>query len=637
MLLLAVVIAIVAMSISKTGTGGNGAINSSDQGKTGTRTIMVYMIGSDLESLQGAATDDLEEIERSGINLRDNNVLVYASGARHWQNGFTNGTTYQLTDSGFQEVDSSNSGSFNQPRTLSGFLSYAYNNFKTDLYDLFFWDHGNGPIIGFGYDEQSEETMLLSEIDQALRTSPFSSNNKLELVGFDACLMGTIEVASTFDEYADWFIGSQEVEPAYGWDWSFLGNVNTDLDSTTLARGIIDSYLAFYINEGLDFYDLSLSLINLSKLADAENSLSDLFSSVSASLDRGDFSSIANAMTQGRCFQCDEYDNSFDLVDLYSAVGNLRNAHSLEAASLLGKLDGLIAYQRTNMLGANGISIYYPYRTKSLVDQFLTLYDRINFSPEYRGFVRKAAGILTGSRLTDLDFKGKQLSLSKSPDGGRPTLSIDLGTKVLESYHQSRYIIFKDAGEGYYSPVFSSSDTTLSNDGVLSANLYQNEFNLINNDDGTKAPIIATEAERREGFVIYRSAALLTAFGESFANWQNKLVFFLIKVDDDNPKGIIVGVIPAANIEDPASTKESINLAEWDTIQFVNSKYKIFDTNGDYTWDWQNSESITGWEVPGDSSFSIELSDLENSSDYYCLFVITDTQGNTYTTDMVKV
>ncbi len=63
---------------------------------------------------------------------------------------------------------------------------------------------------GFGYDEMYPDDMLsLSQIGNALSDSGI----KFDIVGFDACLMGTIETAYMLEPYADYLVASEEYEP----------------------------------------------------------------------------------------------------------------------------------------------------------------------------------------------------------------------------------------------------------------------------------------------------------------------------------------------------------------------------------------------------------------------------------------
>jgi len=45
-------------------------------------------------------------------------------------------------------------------------------------------------------------------------------NKKFELLGFDACLMGNIETVSSLNQFANWYIGSEEQEPGHGWNYT---------------------------------------------------------------------------------------------------------------------------------------------------------------------------------------------------------------------------------------------------------------------------------------------------------------------------------------------------------------------------------------------------------------------------------
>ena len=58
-------------------------------------TLMVYMIGSDLESRNGMATADLNEMVYSGLNNNKVNVIVETGGCRRWRNSVINAKKLQ--------------------------------------------------------------------------------------------------------------------------------------------------------------------------------------------------------------------------------------------------------------------------------------------------------------------------------------------------------------------------------------------------------------------------------------------------------------------------------------------------------------------------------------------------------------
>ena len=73
-----------------------------------------------------------------------------------------------------------------------------------------------------------------------------NGENKLDIVGFDACLMSTIEVVEAVAPYSDIMIGSEILEPGNGWDYSFL-QLLVDNPTTTpeqLGAKIVDTFVA---------------------------------------------------------------------------------------------------------------------------------------------------------------------------------------------------------------------------------------------------------------------------------------------------------------------------------------------------------------------------------------------------------
>ena len=51
-----------------------------------TRTIMIYMSGSDLESKAGAATSDINAIIPNEVDLSSLNIILYTGGSTTWHN-----------------------------------------------------------------------------------------------------------------------------------------------------------------------------------------------------------------------------------------------------------------------------------------------------------------------------------------------------------------------------------------------------------------------------------------------------------------------------------------------------------------------------------------------------------------------
>lgn len=245
-----------------------------------TRAIYWYMCGSDLESEHGAATDDLAEMME--VTLPDHvKVIIQTGGASEWQNNTMDASKIQrwLYDSeGMYLIDEQPIANMGDPQTLTDFLAYATDNYPADRTAVILWDHGGGSVNGVCADELYEfDALELPELYTAFRDvwQPDESDPALELIGFDACLMATVDVADTFREFAHYMVASEETEPGNGWLYSgWLSALAEDpsMEGDELGKAICDAYYEGCVEE--ETADLAtLSLTDLSKI----NSLLDAY------------------------------------------------------------------------------------------------------------------------------------------------------------------------------------------------------------------------------------------------------------------------------------------------------------------------------------------------------------------------
>jgi len=77
-------------------------------------------------------------------------------------------------------------------------------------------------------------------------------DKKLDIIGFDACLMNMMEVAYQLRDHSEVIVGSEELEPEKGWDYTALVNFLVDNPSASneeVGKAIIKSFVASYANE----------------------------------------------------------------------------------------------------------------------------------------------------------------------------------------------------------------------------------------------------------------------------------------------------------------------------------------------------------------------------------------------------
>ncbi|MEX1307256.1 MAG: clostripain-related cysteine peptidase, partial [Eubacteriales bacterium] len=289
-----------------------------------TVTVMIYMLGSDLESSGGMATRDLQEILNADI--ADNvNIIVETGGATKWQNSVISADTnqrYQCVNGGLKLLqDNLGIRTMTDPNTLTDFITYCKTNFPANRYMLVMWDHGGGSAAGYGHDEYApNDTMTLDEIHSALT----KANVDFDLIGFDACLMATYETAVMLEQHADYMIASEETEPGIGWYYTGWVNAlsdNTSISTAKLGQILIDDFTEkCYENSARE--QTTLSIIDLAEFAGTVPEAFNAFAASTGDMIEADaYDTIAEARSDTREFGQPARLDQIDLVHLAKNIG----------------------------------------------------------------------------------------------------------------------------------------------------------------------------------------------------------------------------------------------------------------------------------------------------------------------------
>ena len=337
-----------------------------------TWAIYWYLCGSDLESEIGAASGDLEELMQ--VKLPPNvKVIIETGGAYNWENENVDSDVIQrftYSSNGLELVDTKPIANMGSADTLADFLRFCKKNYPADKTMMIFWDHGGGTVTGAAFDELYDyDSLTLSEFDQAFRAVyPLSQDNPpFEVIGFDTCLMASIDTAYTFSDIGKYLVASEEFEPGGGWDYTaFMKKLAEDpgMDGARLGQHICDTY---YDSCGWFSEDeATLSVVDLKKAQPLFKAYDDLgnealeiaLADPTFFIDLGinaEFSENygGNTRDQG-------YANMVDLGDL------TRNCADILPKTQQRVLDGLadcVLYQRKGYSrdNASGLSCYYSY------------------------------------------------------------------------------------------------------------------------------------------------------------------------------------------------------------------------------------------------------------------------------------
>ena len=140
-------------------------------------TLMVYICGTDLEGEGGAASGDIAEMAASQFKGENLNLVILTGGTKKWEIkdiGRNSCNVYTLEGETLIRQATFGRQLLSDPRTLTTFVNYATAIYPADKYGLVFWDHGGGPVWGFGVDEMArkeKDCLYVPELNVALANS----------------------------------------------------------------------------------------------------------------------------------------------------------------------------------------------------------------------------------------------------------------------------------------------------------------------------------------------------------------------------------------------------------------------------------------------------------------------------------
>ncbi len=338
-------------------------------------TIFVYITASDLDR---AAHDDINEMEfalselPAGVNVGvfwDQSDLrtTFATGGGSQAPWGTVGYAMLQADRDMSSVATefiigaeANSG---DPATLVDFLTWGVDVAPAENYGLILWNHGDG-IRGSNFDDSDfatiggRENLRIPELASALRSPAVPA---IDVLAFDACLMGTIEVAASLRDVSEVFVAAQELVGFDGHDYTTLfdvlrvnpGRVTSEELATGFVRSFEDQYAGDY--SGWD-----------TQSAISSAAVSSLLSSLEAFVTLG----LGTSGTQLRYLReaanaaLSYYDpESRDLGSLFSIIASTEGL----SASLKSAAEDVLAALRSSVVAlsqdarnSSGISIHLP-------------------------------------------------------------------------------------------------------------------------------------------------------------------------------------------------------------------------------------------------------------------------------------
>ena len=615
-------------------------------------TLMIYMVGSDLEAKGGAGTNDMEEILGSSVDISVNNILIYAGGSKVWHNDDlstkSGHSILKLTDGGYEAIETKAEASMGEALTLAEFLNYAYTNFKTNNYALILWDHGNGPLIGYGKDMLHEnDALTLLEMKEALKASPFSADNKLSWVGFDACLMSSVELACIWQDHADYLIASQEIEPTFGWNYAFLqqlGKTDTKSLADNITKQYMDSCLAYYERKNYDHRDTTLACMDLSKLDTLKTSLENLFSVASKDV-ATEYTSLVSARVNSRSLGRATTGSEYDLVDLMDMVDQMSGAYPNEGAAVKTAIDEFVVHNVTNTTGCCGLSIYYPFYNKKYFEKaWGDVYADLNVLPSYIEYLDK----YTQNWLKN-DLLQSTASSVMPQTKNENEFVLELTEDQSKAFADAKYYILTHEGEGLYTRIYTSSAVVKSGN-KLTAGFDGNILYAKNDLDWYWIPV-AEELDTVGDYTRYSAYVNLTndlpMLGqEKPEGYQHEVLGhrFYISVNNKTKqiyKSALVPYNEKVDTETLVGGKlEDADLSQWSQYYFIHERHRFIQRDEKGTIlplnKWETSSYLSANVSRVGDGLEFVMAPIPKGK-YFLMFEIEDVQGNKYCSELLPI
>ncbi len=231
-------------------------------------------------------------------------------------------------------------------------------------------------LKGILFNEQTRNYMSNEDLANALNEikTVLLKNNKIDILGMDACLMAMVEVGYQTRQFAHYLVASEEAELAHGWDYAALCEIlSKNLSPAQVAQNIVLAYELCYKNK-IQFY--TQSAIDLTHMDELKKSIDELACNII--LCKNTDTHLTNNLLKKARYTCLQFSAS-SYIDLHSfcseflnhinTIKNNKQINTKEFESLKNSLkkinfgieQAVIACAAGKQFAkVKGLSIYFP-------------------------------------------------------------------------------------------------------------------------------------------------------------------------------------------------------------------------------------------------------------------------------------
>lgn len=323
--------------------------------------LLVYIAGDN--NLSDAGLEDIQEMCDEGSSSD-----LYVGVEIDTYGEHTGSVRYEITEPDWtgsahrkviERLPEKDSG---DPETLRCFVEWGLKRYDADNRLLVVWNHGAGfraPKRDIGYDDFGS-SLDMPEVESALKRAGITNSNRLQVLGFDACLMNMVEIVHHFESQVELIVGSQQTEPGDGWPYEkVLNQAKNAQTGDDLAKGIVSEYIKEYRVHGVE--NVTQSAVRTADTPPVIDALDTLGNALLVN-----FSQIENELRAIRmtvqAFKMADY---VDLIHVATQISQRIKEPAVVAAakSVVVSARSCIVSNKTfgsTVSNANGLSVWFP-------------------------------------------------------------------------------------------------------------------------------------------------------------------------------------------------------------------------------------------------------------------------------------
>lgn len=228
-------------------------------------TVLIYSVSDN--NLYSYMQGDLDEAERVGSTPEMNLVAETSHqprGGNVVRLKLEADSTPGITSPVLQDLGKTHDMA--KSASLADSIAWAMKEYPSKHFMLICSDHGAG-WKGAHHSESTDSWMTAGDLKSAMLSAQEQTGKKIDVLGFDECLMASTEIAHELKDCADILVASEEVEGGAGWQYDeALGKKTSNSNSRILSPKVLNyAAAALRARDPLTPQDMAKAIVTMAE------------------------------------------------------------------------------------------------------------------------------------------------------------------------------------------------------------------------------------------------------------------------------------------------------------------------------------------------------------------------------------